>query len=84
MQNYDIVNTGREVLAQLITTFEQQLTAAVANVDKGTAMKVGDKLLEAYSDLDELVVTKSSLMHSRHAVERRNAIDQMLKRRAKS
>lgn len=37
--NYDIVNTGREVLAQLITTFEQNLTSAVAAGDKTTAME---------------------------------------------
>ena len=57
MQNYDIVNTGREVLAQLITTFEQEMVLHVSNSDKAAATKVGNTLLEAYSDLDELVVT---------------------------
>lgn len=64
LQNYDIVNTGREVLAQLITTFEQQLTTAVGNGDKAAATKVGNTLLEAYSDLDELVVTKQPTSHA--------------------
>jgi hypothetical protein len=62
VQNYDIVNTGREVLAQLITTFEQQMTTAVANSDKAAATKVGNTLLEAYDDLDELVVTTLRLL----------------------
>ena len=46
--NYDIVNTGREVLAQLITLFEATLTTAAANHDKKTAMDTGNVLLAAY------------------------------------
>ena len=43
------------MLAQLITTFEHNLTAAVAAGDKTTAMAMGATLLEAYDDLDGLV-----------------------------
>ena len=53
--NYDVVNTGREVLAQIITTMEQTLTGAVQSGDKTSAMQTGEALLEAYTDLDELV-----------------------------
>jgi alpha-N-acetylglucosaminidase len=60
--NYDIVNTGREVRAQLITVFEASLTAAVKAVDRPSAMKVGATLLAAYSDLDELVGCDSSFL----------------------
>ena len=35
-----VVNTGREVLAQLITKFEHNLTQAVAAKDKKTALQV--------------------------------------------
>ena len=51
----DVVNTGREVLAQIITTMEQTLTGAVQKGDKMSAMQTGEALLEAYTDLDELV-----------------------------
>ena len=50
--NYDIVNVGREVLAQLITAFELNLTAAVAGADKARALSIAATLLQAYADLD--------------------------------
>ena len=47
--NYDIVNTGREVLAQLITSFEHNLTQAVSEQDKAAAASWGKTLLGAYA-----------------------------------
>jgi len=52
--NYDIVNVGREVLAQLISTFERSLTAAVSNMNKTEALMWGDVVLDTYTDLDEI------------------------------
>lgn len=52
--NYDIVNVGREVLAQLITTFEKELTDAVSRKDKAAAKISAATLMQAYTDLDEL------------------------------
>jgi len=52
--NYDIVNAGREVLAQVITRMEHNLTAAVAAVDKTVALATARVLLAAYADLDAL------------------------------
>lgn len=43
--NYDIVNTGRETLAHLITTWEHNLTAAVAAGHKKAALDWGALLL---------------------------------------
>jgi alpha-N-acetylglucosaminidase len=53
--NYDIVNVGREVLAQLITAFELNLTAAVAQHDRAGALSTAATLLQAYTDLDTLL-----------------------------
>ena len=53
--NYDIVNAGREVLAQLITVFEAKLVAAVGESDRATAMQWAAVLMEAYSDIDAYV-----------------------------
>jgi hypothetical protein len=53
--NYDVVNVGREVMAQLITSFEHNLTAAVKAKDKSNAILVGTELMAAYADLDELL-----------------------------
>jgi hypothetical protein len=53
--NYDVVNVGRELIAQLITTFEHNLTAAVTARDKPAAIAVGKELMRAYADLDELL-----------------------------
>ena len=53
--NYDIVNVGREILAQLITQFQANLTAAVIAIDKQQALSIADTLLSAYKDIDELV-----------------------------
>ena len=60
--NYDIVNTGREVLAQLITTFEASLVASANAGDKAAAMATGTTLLGAYTDLDELVGCDASFL----------------------
>ena len=53
--NYDVVNVGREVLAQVITGLEQNLTAAVAAMDRRTALQAAGSLLAAFADLDELL-----------------------------
>jgi hypothetical protein len=53
--NYDIVNTGREVLAQIITVVEANLVDAVGESDRATAMKWADVLTEAYTDIDACV-----------------------------
>ena len=53
--NYDLVNVGREVLAQLITAIESNMTAAVAAINKTAALAAGATLMEAYADLDALV-----------------------------
>lgn len=60
--NYDIVNTGRETLAHLITTWEHNLTAAVAAGHKKRALDWGALLLGAYADLDELLGCDSSFL----------------------
>jgi len=53
--NYDLVNLGREVLAQLITVMEVNMTAAVTAENKTTALAAGAALMEAYADLDALL-----------------------------
>jgi hypothetical protein len=54
--NYDVINTGREVLAQVITIIEGNLTLAVnAMIDKPAVEAAAGLLLEAYADLDELL-----------------------------
>ena len=53
--NYDVVNTGREVLAQLITVMELKLVAAVTKADKAQATAIAKTLMDAYKDIDELV-----------------------------
>ena len=53
--NYDIVNVGREVIAQLITKFEANLTTAVHAGNKKQALATASMLVSAYSDIDSLV-----------------------------
>jgi len=53
--NYDVVNIGREVLAQVITQLECNLTVAVMAVDRVGAERFVRPLLDAYLDLDDLV-----------------------------
>jgi len=53
--NYDIVNVGREVLAQLITLFEASLAEAVHEKDKAAANEKAETLMQAYADIDDLV-----------------------------
>ena len=60
--NYDIVNTGREVLAQLITLQEATLTTAVGKADKKTAMASGLVLLDMYADLDKLLACDANFL----------------------
>ena len=60
--NYDIVNTGREALAQIITTLEHNLTAAVKALNKADAMTFGQTLLGAYTDLDNLIGCDTSFL----------------------
>jgi alpha-N-acetylglucosaminidase len=53
--NYDLVNLGREVLAQTISVLILRLVNFVEFGDKVKAMQAGKNLLEAYEDLDNLV-----------------------------
>ena len=53
--NYDVVNAGREALAQLITLLEGNLTMAVAAGKRSKALSSAASLMEAYADLDELL-----------------------------
>eukprot|EP00656_Telonema_subtile_P011229 TRINITY_DN15534_c0_g1_i1.p1 TRINITY_DN15534_c0_g1~~TRINITY_DN15534_c0_g1_i1.p1 ORF type:complete len:866 (+),score=187.31 TRINITY_DN15534_c0_g1_i1:142-2739(+) len=53
--NYDVVNVGREILAQLISRFESNLTTAVGAHDRAAALQAAGVLMDAYQDLDELV-----------------------------
>ncbi len=53
--NYDVVNVGREVLAQVITVIEGNLTAAVAAGKRPAMLSLASELMEAYADLDELL-----------------------------
>ena len=53
--NYDIINVGREVLAQVITILEGNLTAAVSVKQRPAVDSAGKALLDAYADLDELL-----------------------------
>ena len=53
--NYDVVNAGREVLAQVITALEGNLTAAVAAGKRPAVLSAAATLMGAYADLDELL-----------------------------
>jgi hypothetical protein len=53
--NYDVVNTGREVMAQIITIIEGNLTAAVSQKKRSAVDSASAALLDAYADLDELL-----------------------------
>ena len=53
--NYDLVNVGREVLAQLITVMEANMTAAVAAGKRVEALAFGGAVMQAYTDLDTLL-----------------------------
>ena len=54
------VAAGREVLAQLITRFEANLTAAVKDRDRQAADTAAATLMEAYKDLDDLLECKQA------------------------
>ena len=56
--NYDIVNTGREVLAQLIKKFAEDIYRAIGTVgvlpNKTAAISAAAVLMGIYADIDEL------------------------------
>ena len=53
--NFDLVNLGRELLAQLSSLSILNLTNAVSNQDRETALRSGGLLMEIFADLDELL-----------------------------
>lgn len=53
--NYDVVNVGREVLAQLSSAAVLNVTRAVGDNDMAAATKAGGVLIELLDDLDTLL-----------------------------
>eukprot|EP01043_Picozoa_sp_COSAG02_P011790 COSAG02_NODE_440_length_22296_cov_173.657386_16_plen_715_part_00 len=53
--NYDIINVGRELLAQLSSISILNITTAVSNQDRDSALKAGGLLMEIFADLDKLL-----------------------------
>lgn len=53
--NHDLVDVGREAIAQAITILERNLTALVNRRDRSGARLIGVKLMDAFADLDELL-----------------------------
>ena len=63
--NYDVVDLGREVLAQIISLLAANLTSAVGRGERAAAEGVAKTLLEAYDDLDDLVACDQGFLVGR-------------------
>ena len=59
---YDLVNTGREVLAQIAGPAGKNYTGAVAAVDASAIKTTGDYYVEVLNDIDTLVGTDEAFM----------------------
>ena len=59
---YDLVNTGREVLAQIAGPAGKNYTAAVAALDVSGIKMTGDYYVQVLNDIDALVGTDTAFL----------------------
>ena len=59
---YDLVNTGREVLAQIAGPAGKNYTAAVSAIDASAIKTTGDYYVQVLNDIDTLVATDEAFL----------------------
>eukprot|EP00943_MAST-04B_sp_MAST-4B-sp1_P003537 g3537.t1 len=59
---YDLVNTGREILAQITGPVGQNFTNAIKGKDTEAIARAGGRYIEVLEDLDVLVATDASFL----------------------
>lgn len=76
--NYDVVNVGRELLAQLSSLSILNITNAVSSQDRDSALQAGDVLMKIFADLDELLACGASCLLRCNCPTHTDSVDRVI------